>query len=108
MALGHDGRSLDPRSGQRGALRRAHREIEEEVVVARHETRRPLGAERGKPRREVSQQQVPCRLAAHVQLVALVQALRRELEDLDRPLAVDEAAHERAETSAELEYRPAL
>ena len=71
------------------------------MPVRRQEARGLLAAERREARQQVADQQVAGRLAAHVQLVALVQALRRELEDLDRADPVDEAAHERAEVVAE-------
>ena len=46
-----------------------------------------LAAERRERRREVAEQQVARRLAAHVQLVAHVQALGGEVEHVDRALA---------------------
>ncbi len=95
LAPGHAG------ARQQRALRGGHREAEEEVPVRREEARRLLAAERREAGQQVADEQVAGRLAAHVQLVALVQALRRELEDLDRADMVEQAAHERAEIVAE-------
>ena len=97
----HDARAGHAGARQQRALRGGHREAEEEVPVRRQEARGLLAAERREAGQQVADEQVAGRLAAHVQLVALVQALRRELEDLDRALAVDQPAHERAEVVAE-------
>ena len=75
--------------GQRRRLGRGHGQRQEEVVVAGHEPRDVLAAQRCEAGRQEAQQQRAGGLAAHVQLVAHVQPLRGERQDVDRALALE-------------------
>ena len=82
-----------PAGGERRALRRRHDQVEEEEVVAVERSAAtsspPSAAKAGSSRR---QQQVRRRLAAHVQLVAHLEPLRGEVEDVDRARALEQRA----------------
>ena len=95
--------TLDPATsarGQRRALGRGHRQVQEEVVVAGQEARRGLAAERRERGREVADQQVARGLAAHVQLVAHVQALGGQTEHVDRTAVLEQPRRARGPSSS--------
>ena len=92
---------VDALGGARRALGGRHRERQEEVVVAGDEARHAFGAEGGEAPGQELDQQRPGRLRAHVQLVAHLEALGREAEDVDRPFGLEETRQRRTRLVAE-------